>query len=866
MNNYTPMIKQYLEIKEKNRDSILFFRLGDFYEMFFEDAIIASRELEIVLTQRDCGGGEKCPMCGVPYHVSDVYISKLVSKGYKVAICEQLEDPRKAKGLVKRDIIRIVTPGTIIDDSVSEKGDNNYLMSLYIDEKNIGISYCDVLEGIINFTKLRFSNLNDVRKSIENEISRINPSEIVINENKIIHNEIIENLSASNNLLFTKVDKVSIEDSKKIIQEKLNINIEESEYNDEAYIGAIASILNYIYNYQEERLQHLNNINFYEIDKFLNIDSHTIVNLEIQKNLFTGNKKGSLFDVLNKTNTSMGSRLLHNFLEMPLMEKNKILERQLIVEKIFENRKLQELLTNSLKDIYDLDRIVGKLSYGRANGRDLIALKLSISKIPNIIKDLEETNDIVLKKLAKEIDSLEDICSLIDKAIIDEPPLTITEGNLIKIGFNEDLDIIRNNKIIGKQKLIEYEKNEKEKNNIKNLKIVFNKKLGYFIDVTKGNLKNVPDYYIRKQTLTNSERFITEELENIQNLILSSENEIFDKEYEIFNNIRDIILENVDRLKNTSNILSYLDVYNSLAKVAYANDYVKPTINNIGIIDIVGGRHPVVEQSIGRSNFISNNVNIGSGFNNIQIITGPNMSGKSTYLRQVAILVIMAQIGSFVPADSANISIVDKIFTRIGASDNLYKGESTFMVEMNEVSNIITNSTKDSLLILDEVGRGTSTFDGLSIAWAIVEYISTKIKAKTLFATHYHELTELENKLDNVINLQVQIEEYKNEIIFLRKIIKGKTDKSYGIEVARLAGLPKSLTDRAKLILKNIESKNEDTDFNIMENFIEESQMDMQDIKRDEFIDSLIKIDINSLSPIEALTILNEFIEKAKDL
>lgn len=866
MAQLTPMMQQYVKIKENYKDCILFYRLGDFYEMFFEDAIVASRELEIVLTQRDCGGGEKCPMCGIPYHVSEIYISKLVTKGYKVAICEQLEDPKSAQGLVKRDIVKIVTPGTIIDDMSTEVGHNNYLMSIYIDGKNIGISYCDILEGIINYTKIRFSNTDSVIKIIENEISRISPSEIILNKNNLLKDEIIENISSSSDLIFTTVNLLGTEEYIDIINSKLSINIDELENNNISSIGAIGSILNYIYNFQNEKLEHLNSINFYEIDSFLNIDSHTLTNLEIQKNLYTGNKKGSLFDVLNKTNTSMGSRLLHSFLEMPLMNKKEIVSRQNIVEGIFENRILQEKLSNSLKNIYDLERIIGKLSYGKANGRDLIALKVSIENIPNIINDLKNSGNKLLVDISKNINGLEDIYKLIDDSIVDDPPITITEGNLIKVGYNSELDKVRNNKILGKERLIEYEKEEKEKNGIKNLKIVFNKKLGYFLDVTKGNLRNVPDYYIKKQTLTNSERFTTDELEEIQKLILSSEDEISSKEYDIFNEIREIILNSVNIIKKTSNNLAYIDVFNSLAKVSYSNDYVRPNINNIGIIDIVGGRHPVVEQSMGRESFISNNINIGSGYNDIQIITGPNMSGKSTYLRQVAILSILAQIGSFVPAKSANISIVDKIFTRIGASDNLYKGESTFMVEMNEVSNIIRNATKDSLLILDEVGRGTSTFDGLSIAWAILEFISKNIKAKTLFATHYHELTELENKLDNVINLQVQIEEYKGEIIFLRKIIKGKTDKSYGIEVARLAGLPKSLTDRAKVILKAVENKNKDEDYNIFDNIVEEPQVDFTDVKKDEYINALTKIDVNSLSPIEALTILNDLINEAKEL
>lgn len=857
-------MQQYVEIKEKNPNTILFFRLGDFYEMFFDDALTASRELEIVLTKRDCGGGEKCPMCGIPHHVADVYISKLVSKGYKVAICEQLEDPKKAKKLVKRDIVQVVTPGTIIDSASLDSSDNNYLMSVSIDKNIIGISYVDINAGLIKFTEINYKNNEEALKIVENEIAKIAPSEIIFNDNFFNEANIKPKLETSFGLVLTEVEKYDFNKYVEIINKKLEIDILKEYKNKMGAILSLGSLLDYIYDYQEEELVHLKKINYYEINDYLDLDSHTIVNLELQKNLFSNTKKGSLFSVLDKTKTSMGSRLLHNYIERPLMDKEKILYRQNIVEGIFSDSIMQSKLTEQLKDIYDLERITGKLSYGKANGRDLNALKYSIEKIPKIKEILLNNKCIELKKLAEKLDDLEDIYNLIDKSIVDEPPVNITEGGLIKEGFDKELDKIRNDRIIGKEKLVQYEIDEREKTGIKNLKIVYNKNLGYFLNVTKSNIKNVPENYVRKQTLTNSERYTTIELEKIQNMILGSESEIFDKEYEIFNEIRKTILENIVRIQKTSEVIAKIDVSNSLAIVALENNYIRPEINNFGLIEIFEGRHPVVEKSMDDIDFISNNTLIGSGNDDIQIITGPNMSGKSTYLRQIALIVIMAQIGSFVPATRANISIVDKIFTRIGASDNLYKGESTFMVEMNEMSNIIKNSTKNSLLILDEVGRGTSTYDGLSIAWSILEYISKNIKAKTLFATHYHELTDLENELDNVINMKVEIEEYNNEVIFLRKVVRGFADKSYGIEVARLAGMPKELTDRANAILKSIESKNnhEKIDLDKVNSF----QIGFEDVKYDNFIKEIEEIDINLLSPMDAFSKLDELINKARNL
>ena len=861
MENLTPMMQQYMKVKEENKDCILFFRLGDFYEMFFDDAITASRELEIALTKRDCGNNQKCPMCGIPYHVADTYISKLVEKGYKVAICEQLEDPKKAKGIVKRGIIDKVTPGTIINKESTDSSDFNYLMAICFDDNIVTLAYSDILDGNIHFTKVRYANFEELEKKIENEIIKVNPSEIIYNENAALSQDFLRNLVELNNITLTVSENISTDDHLKVINEKEII----SELKDLKNYKAISMLLRYIYNYRSENLTHIKNAYYFEIDKYLNIDSHTIINLEIHKNISTGSKKGSLYSILNKTSTSMGSRLLHSFLERPLMDKKEIIKRQEIVNSFYDSRSLQNSISNLLKEIYDLERLIGKLSFGRANARDLVSLKISIEKLPEIKKIILNSESEVLNLMVEKLDTLTDIYDLLDKSIVEDPPILITEGNIIKVGFDTHLDEVRDNRINGKKRLIEYEQELKDETGIKNLKVVFNKKLGYFLDVTKSNLKLVPNYFERKQTLTNSERFITTELKEIENMIMSSDSEIVNLEYEIFNRIRLDILNCINRIKETSKIISEIDVYNSLAIVAYENKYVRPSLNNIGLIQINGGRHPIVENSIGLENFISNDTTIGLGYNDIQILTGPNMSGKSTYLRQIAIIVIMAQIGSFVPADEANISIVDKIFTRIGASDNLYKGESTFMVEMNEVSNIIKNSTKDSLLILDEVGRGTSTFDGLSIAWAVLEYISKKIKAKTLFATHYHELTELESKMDNIINLKVKIQENKDGIVFLRKIVEGKSNRSYGIEVAKIAGLPLELTNRAQKILSNIERERE-TDSEIIEESLFDMSREEVDSSYEIFIDKIRNIDVNMLTPMQALTKLDEINKEAKDL
>ena len=857
---YTPMIKQYKEIKEQNKDCILFFRLGDFYEMFFEDALLASKELEIVLTQRDCGENKKCPMCGVPYHVCDVYINKLVAKGYKVAICEQLEDPKLVKGLVKRGIIKIYTPATVIENENSDSGNYNYLMSISRNNKEVSVSYIDISTGELLYTN---TTSDDVYKIIENEISRITPKEIIYNEDEF-SNEILETIALKFSIVLTK-----IKNSEKPLQ-LINSKIQYDNNNTIITNICVANLVNYVFRYQDN-LEHINNSVKYFLNQFMEIDSNSVINLEIQKNLYSNSKNGSLFGVLNYTKTSMGSRLLHSYLERPLMDKNEILIRQKRVEELFNDYELLLNIENTLDGIYDLDRLIAKLSYKSANAKDLIALKVSIAKIPKL-KQLLISDKMNLKLIGEGLDDLKDLYELIDNSIVEDPPVVLSEGNLIKQEFSKQLDELRFNRVNGKNELVEYEMYEKERLGIRNLKIVFNKKLGYFIDVTKSNVNKIPEDYEKRQTLTNSSRYKTKRLEEIESKILDSEDEIFELEYKIFEDIRRIILNNLSRIKKSADLIAIVDVSSSLAKCGYINDYVKPDINTYGLIDVVESRHPIVELSVGKSEFITNDILIGSGKNDIQLITGPNMSGKSTYLRQVALICILNQIGSFVPAKKANISIVDKIFTRIGSSDNLFKGESTFMVEMKEMSNIIKYATSNSLLVLDEIGRGTSTYDGLSLAWAIVEYISKNIKVKTLFATHYHELIELEQKLDNVINMKVDIKETKDTIIFLRKITRGSTDKSYGIEVAELAGLPKVLIKRAKSILKEIDKDYTRIDLPL-EDFSSEQLECEQDFESKlnnfdllELKNDLSKIDINNLTPLKSLSILNEFVQRATKL
>ena len=867
MDNLTPMMKQYKEVKEKYRDAILFFRLGDFYEMFFDDAIIASKELEIALTQRDAGGDKKAPMCGVPYHVADVYIAKLVERGYKVAICEQLEDPSKAKGLVKRDVIRVVTPGTIIDTNVLDEKSNNYLVSIYMDDFGAGLSYVDSSTGEM-YTTEYLRDKDNVYDFILDELGKILPSEIICNESFTQNKKIIKTIENKLRPYINvyKGDIIHKHDWIDIIVKHFNVeNLEVLGLKDRIYsIISTGKLIDYLYSTQKDSLEHINRLQFYNPADYMILDINTRENLEIHHTIMGREKKGALIWVLDKTSTAMGGRLLKNWLEQPLLDIKEIEKRQEIVELFVNNPILMDEVKECLKKIYDLERLIGKISYGNCNARDLCSLKISIGIIPKLKDILLKSNDKLLVELGMKIDTLEDIYDLIDKSIVDDPPISVREGGLIKLGYDEELDVLKKASIDGKKWLADLEAEERKKTGIKSLKIGFNKKTGYFFEVTKANLDLVPDYFIRKQTLSNSERFYTEPLKEIEMKILGAEERIVDLEYNIFNDIRIKVKEQTNRIQRVSRIISEIDVLNAFGQVAYKYDYVRPKLNNKGIINIVEGRHPVVEQTIVDNVFVPNDTYIGSKDNRVQIITGPNMAGKSTYMRQVAIITLLAQVGSFVPAKEADISIVDRIFTRIGAADNLSQGESTFMVEMKEVSNIVKNATENSLVILDEVGRGTSTYDGLSIAWALLEYIAKKIKAKTLFATHYHELVELENTIEGVKNLTILVEEKGEEIIFLRKIVEGSTNKSYGIEVAKLAGIDQEIIDRANEVLFQIEQKQEL--INISKPREYNRQLNILDYKKDYFIEKINNLDVLRLTPIEALNILYELKEEAKKL
>lgn len=869
MEKLTPMMQQYMDLKEEYPDSILFFRLGDFYEMFFEDALVASRELEITLTQRNAGMEEKAPMCGVPHHVADTYIGRLVEKGYKVAICEQLEDPSEAKGIVKRDVIKVVTPGTITDTNILDEKTNNFLASIFLDDFGLGISYVDNSTGEMYTTEIVNKNEEEVYKFILDELGKISPSEIICNEKFFSNDKYIKIIKNRLNPFFNIYgEKDKLANPKDSIIDLFGSSIEDLNIKKKIYsIISTSELIEYLNETQRHSLNHINELVYYEANNYMVIDINTRINLELHETILSRQKKGALIYILDRTNTSMGGRLLKRWLEEPLVDKRDISKRHDMLEYFFNNLPEMEEVKDLLKNVYDLERLAGKISTGNCNGRDLISLKNSLEVLPNLKDILEKASDSSLSNLGKNMDSLMDIYKLVDDSIVEDPPINITEGSLIKDGFDKKLDKVKDANRKGKEWLAGLEASEKEKTGIKNLKIGYNKLSGYFFEVTKSNIPNVPDYFIRKQTLKNSERYFTEELKNMEDTILNAEEESLKLEYEIFTIVRDSIKKEIFRIQGTSRIVSIVDVIISLAEVSYKNNYTRPSLNTKGNIEIKNGRHPVVESLIEGDLFIPNDTYIDNKSDMIHIITGPNMSGKSTYMRQVAIIVLMAQIGCFVPADESNISIVDKLFTRIGASDNLSEGDSTFMVEMNEVSNIVKNATENSLILLDEVGRGTSTYDGLSIAWAVIDYIANNIKAKTLFATHYHELTQLQDKLDNVKNLTISAEEDGEEIIFLRKIIEGSTNKSYGIQVAKLAGIDGEIIDKANEILTTIERSHDINITNPSETVREEvQQLDLSNYKKDYYIDEIKKININELTPVESLNVLSKIIEDAKDL
>ena len=857
MSEFTPMMKQYLEVKSNYNDCIIFYRLGDFYEMFFDDAKVVSKILDLALTKRDCGGGKTAPMCGIPHHVVKPYLYKLVSEGFKVAICEQVQDPKLAKGIVKREVIKLVTPGTIDEFDELADNKNNYIMSIYMDSTNLSITYSDISTSEIFCTSIFEMNRDNLITILEEEVIRINPSEVIINSNilKSLEKSLIK-LFKNLRIIHTKVD---IDLNFKSLNDN-NEDFYKENLDNKILLFSVDNFYNYVCRFNV-KLNDFKKINVYKLTDYLRIDANSRINLELKKNNFSNDINGSLLSVINYTKTPMGFRLLNKWLDQPLLEIDKITARQDLVEILLSNSNLRIELEEQLGSISDIERINSKISFGNCNARDLIHLKNSLSAVPKIKKIFLDSNT-KLVNLASKIPDTTHIFELIELSILDDVGIQLKEGNLIKVGYNEELDLIRNNKILGKDKLIKYEVEQRSIIGIKNLRLVYNKKTGYFFEVTKSYQSLVPEYFELKQTLTNANRYKTDELTNIENMIFGSESVIIEKEYEIFISIRNTIKMNIRILQELSDIISIIDSLYSLSEVAFKYDYCRPKINTDGIIDIKNGRHPVIESFLNSSNeFIPNDLIIGQKNNLVQIITGPNMSGKSTYIRQLALIIILAQIGSFVPAESANISIVDKIFTRIGASDNLYKGESTFMVEMKEVNNILRHATKDSLIILDEVGRGTSTFDGLSLAWAILEYIINKIHSKTLFATHYHELIDLEHVFNCVKNKHIQvIEDNENdEIVFLRKIMDGGANKSYGIAVAKLAGIPIEVINRSKIILDSIERKEIEIEKDISKN----TNID-NSINSNKIITNLNNINIEKISPMEAFAILNDLINISK--
>ncbi|HOV25454.1 MAG TPA: DNA mismatch repair protein MutS [Pseudobacteroides sp.] len=869
MATLTPMMQQYLDIKEKYNDCILFFRLGDFYEMFFKDAQTASRELEITLTGRDCGQEEKAPMCGVPFHSAEGYIARLVNKGYKVAICEQVEDPSVAKGIVKRDVVRVVTPGTVIDSSMLDERKNNYLMSIYKSRDYFGIAAVDITTGEFSATSVSWGNT--IQKTLD-EIAKFSPSEIITNREMWEDNLIVSNIKNRFNSFITCLDDESFSGEKAI--DKFAEKLGES-YKGEPNIFALnasGALLKYIEETQKVSLNHIQDINIYKIEEFMVLDMSTRRNLELSETMREKSKKGTLLWALDKTITSMGGRTIRRWIEQPLLNISDINDRLEAVSELKEKFMIRVEIRELLKRVYDIERLMGKVILGNVNCRDLVSLKNSMGQIPYIKDLLNNLSTPLIVRKNNEIDSLKDVYELIERSITDDPPVSVKEGGIIKSGYNEDVDRYRRATTEGKAWIAALETSEREKTGIKNLKVGFNKVFGYYIEVTKSYFSLVPENYIRKQTLANCERYITQELKEIEDTILGAEEKVVDLEYKIFLEIKDKIAGEVERIKRTANGIAELDVLCSFAEVADRDSYCMPVIDSGDEIQIIDGRHPVVEKMLDEGSFVPNDVNLDMSDNRLAIITGPNMAGKSTYMRQTALIVLMAQIGSFVPAKSAKIGVVDRIFTRVGASDDLAAGQSTFMVEMSEMANILLNATNKSLLVLDEIGRGTSTFDGLSIAWSVVEYISDKIGCRTLFATHYHELTELEGKCEGVKNYCISVMEKGEDIVFLRKIIRGGADGSYGIEVARLAGLPQVVLSRAKEILKDLE----DADISKKETRVKKSklpidgQMNLFYIKPEnkscqEVIDEIKNVDISALTPLDALNIIYKLQQKLRN-
>ena len=865
----SPMMQKYLETKEQYNDCILFYRLGDFYEMFFDDAILVSRELEITLTGKDCGLEERAPMAGIPYHAAENYIARLVSKGYKVAICEQLEDPKTTKGIVKRGVIKVVTPGTVVESNMLEERKNNYIMSICKVGLYFGIAVSDISTGEFYSTEIKETNNFSL---LMDEISRYSPAEIVAN--KMMNEseaEILKIKTRFPEVYITSCDESYFsEDVSKTMQ---NFRLVDSKGNDIEKaddkllsIASINALKEYITSTQMTDLSHINKVVIYSVSKYMSLDINARRNLEITEKLRDRSKKGTLLWVLDKTSTSMGGRLLRRWLNDPLIDEIEINKRLGAVEELKNDIMLRGEVIENLKKVYDIERLAGKMAYGNGTPRDMITLKNSLSKLPEIRQVIKNVNSEYLKEIYQNIDELQDMYELIEKSIVDDPPMTTKDGGYIKLGYDENIDTLKHATTDGKSWLMKLEADEKEKTGIKSLKIGFNKVFGYYIEVTNLYKDMVPDTYIRKQTLTNGERYITEELKNMENQILGAEEKVIKLELEAFRQIREEIAQNVKRMQRTAEAISSLDVLTSFAQVAEEMNYCKPTINKDGILNIKEGRHPVIEKMLSSGEFVSNDTYLDTDQNRLAIITGPNMAGKSTYMRQVALITLMAQVGSFVPATEATIGVVDKIFTRVGASDDLSMGQSTFMVEMMEVASILKEATKNSLVILDEIGRGTSTYDGLSIAWAVAEYIADKEKcgAKTLFATHYHEMTTLEKEGNGIKNYSIAVKEKGEDIIFLRKIVEGGTDESYGVHVAKLAGVPKDVTKRANEILKSLERKSilKDKKPEKEDKKKVEGQFDLFNYKLAEVAHELDMVNLNELTPIDALNTLVRIKEK----
>lgn len=881
LSQLSPMMQHYMETKKEYPDCVLFYRLGDFYEMFFDDALTVSKELEITLTGKDCGLSERAPMCGVPFHALDSYLYRLVQKGYKVAIAEQMEDPRQAKGLVKREVIRVVTPGTITSSQVLDETKNNYLMGIVYMDGIYGISTADISTGDFMVTEV------DSDRELFDEINKFSPSEIICNNAFYMSGVDMDELKNRYQVVISALDSrfFGEESCRRILMEHFKVGALVGLGLEDYATGIIAAgaVMQYIYETQKSTLEHITTITPYSTGQYMVIDTSTRRNLELVETMREKQKRGTLLWVLDKTKTAMGARLLRACIEQPLIHRDEIIKRQNAVEELNMNYISREEICEYLNPIYDLERLIGRISYKTANPRDLIAFRSSLEMLPYIKRILGEFNSELLAELGRELDPLQDIFQLIGDAIVEEPPITVREGGIIKDGYNQEADKLRHAKTEGKNWLAELEAKEKEKTGIKTLKVKFNKVFGYYFEVTNSFKDQVPDYYIRKQTLTNAERFTTDELKQLEDIIMGAEEKLVSLEYDLFCEVRDKIGAEVIRIQKTAKSIAGIDVFCSLSVVATRRNYVKPSINDKGVIQIKNGRHPVVEQMMRDDMFVANDTFLDNGKNRLSVITGPNMAGKSTYMRQVALIVLMAQLGSFVPAQEADIGICDRIFTRVGASDDLASGQSTFMVEMTEVANILRNATRNSLLVLDEIGRGTSTFDGLSIAWAVVEYISDNklLGAKTLFATHYHELTELEGKIHNVNNYCIAVKEKGDDIVFLRKIVKGGADKSYGIQVAKLAGVPDVVITRAKEIVEEL--SDEDITTRVSEiasrekeqkkkqktkkyDEVDMAQMSLFDtVKDDDVLEELKSIDVGNLTPVDALNTIYRLQNKLKN-